>query len=172
MRWESLFGDLEGQMAAARGDEWRAEVSDRTRGERAAVDLPARIAASQGSELTLVLIDGERVSGALEDSAHDWLLLVDPGGRQHLVPTAAIASVSGLSASAHHLTEVERRLGVSHALRALSRDRARVRVRTMGGELHGVIAAVLADHIEVAMEGGDRPRSAVPLAALVEVVSA
>ncbi|MFN3866552.1 MAG: hypothetical protein ACK4MD_07540 [Demequina sp.] len=172
MRWESLFSDLEGQAAAVRDDEWRAEVSERTRGERAAVDLSSRIAAARGAAVTIVLSDGSRVAGVLEDSTHAWLLVVESVNREHLVPLHAVVSVTGLSGPAHHTTEVERRLGLSHALRALSRDRARVRVRTAGAEVHGVIARVLADHIDVATDEGRGGPVAVPLGAIVEVVSA
>lgn len=171
MRWEALFSDLEGQMDAARDGEWRAEVSERTRGERGAVDLASRIAAARGSDVSLVLGDGERVAGTVADSGQEWVLVVDAGARQHLVAIAAVATISGLRGAAHHVTEVERRLGISHVLRALSRDRARVRVRTIGGEVHGIIAAVLADHIDVIAEPSDPRRIAVPIAALTEVVS-
>ena len=171
MRWDALFDDLEGQMAAAHDDDWRAEVSERTRGERAAVDLPARIAGAQGTSVSVVLSDGEVLLGVVTDSAHAWVLLVDEGGREHLVPMAAIASISGLSGAAHHVTAVERRLGLSHALRALSRDRARVRVRTRGSETHGVIAAVYADHIDLMTDAHHRHPVAVPIAGIVEVAS-
>ncbi len=171
MRWDALFDDLEGQLGAARGDEWRAEVSERTRGERAAVDLASRLAGARGSEISVALSDGERVSGALSDSGSGWLLLVDAGARQHLIAEGALVTVTGLQGAAHHVTEVERRLGLTHVLRALSRDRARVRVRTAGGEVHGVIAAVLGDHIDVVADATSRSRVAVPLAAIVEVVS-
>ncbi|MFW7413647.1 hypothetical protein [Demequina sp. SO4-18] len=172
MRWEALFSDLEGQLGSARDEQWRTEVSERTRGERAAIDLPSRIAAARGSSLALELADGESVTGVVEDTARGWLLVVDATAREHLVPMHAVAVVRGLTGSAHHITEVERRLGLSHALRALSRDRARVRVRTTGGEVHGVIAAVLADHMDVATDVADRRRVSVPFAAILEVVSA
>lgn len=172
MRWEALFSDLEGQADAARGDEWRAEVSERTRGERAAVDVASRLAAARGAVVELVLADGGRVSGTLRDSTRAWVLVAGDVAREHLVPVPAIASVSGLPGAAHHVTEVERRLGLSHALRALGRDRARVRVRTAAGEVHGLIAAVLADHLDVATDGPDGRRVSIPFAAVLEVVSA
>lgn len=158
-------------MAAAHDDDWRAEVAERTRGERTGIDLPSRIAAAQGASLSIVLSDGTVLAGVVTDSAHAWLLLVDAGGREHLVPMAAIASVDGLSGAAHHVTEVERRLGISHALRALSRDRARVQVRTRGSETHGVIAAVFGDHIDLVTDAPHRHRLAVPTAAIIEVAS-
>lgn len=158
-------------MDAAREDDWRAEVSERTRGERAEVDLPSRIVAAAGARLSVSLRDGTTVAGTVTDCAQSWLLLVDDSARQHLVPMGAVAIVSGISGAAHHLTEVERRLGLSHVLRALSRDRARVRVRVAGGELTGVIGGVRADHIDISTDESVRRLAAVPLAAILEVVS-
>ncbi len=170
MRWEDLFSDFEGQWNAAQEEDWRAQVAERTRGERGAVELSARVMAARGSEVFLTLLDGEMLKGELTDCTHTWLLIVDLGHRQHLVPAHAVAMVRGLDHVGRTLSEVERRLGLSHVLRVLSRDRVRVRVRTVGGEVHGVIATVQADHIDVA---GDGPlRTSVPFAQIVEVVSA
>jgi hypothetical protein len=57
--------------------------------------------------------------------------------------------VAGLGTRAAELTEVERRLGLGHALRALARDRARVVVSTLSGDVTGIIGAVGADFIEL-----------------------
>lgn len=169
MRWDALFSDYEAQMNAAREDDWRAEVADRTRGERAAVELGARLIGAQGSEVSLTLVGGDMVTGHVRDCAHSWVLLVDDVARHHLVPAHAITVVRGVGPVARHLSEVKRRLDLTHALRALSRDRVRVRVRIAGGEVLGLIAAVHADHIDVADHG--QGRASVPLAQILEVVS-
>lgn len=169
MRWDALFSDYEGQMNAARDDNWRAEVADRTRGERAAVGLAARLSGAQGSALSFTLVNGETVTGHVRDSAHAWVLVEDDVSRNHLIPAAAITAVRGVGPVAQHLSEVERRLDLTHALRALSRDRVRVRVRTTGGEVAGMIAAVHADHVDVAERA--RERVSVPLAQIIEVMT-
>lgn len=169
MRWDALFSDYEGQMNAARDDDWRAEVADRTRGERAAVELAARLSGAQGAPVSLTLLDGHSVMGDLRDCGQSWVLVEDDAARSHLVPMAAITAVRGVGAVAHHLSEVERRMDLTHTLRALSRDRVRVRVRTLGTELVGMIAAVHADHIDVAEHS--RERVSVPLGHLMEVVT-
>lgn len=169
MRWDALFSDYEAQMTAARDDNWRAEVADRTRGERAAVELAARLNAATGRELSFTLVDGHTVTGYVRECAHSWVLLEDDVARNHLVPATAIAAVRGVGPLAQHLSEVERRLDLTHALRALSRDRTRVRVRTVGSEALGVIAGVHADHIDVAEAAGKR--ASVPLTQIIEVVT-
>src|SRR5690554_1251696 len=128
MRWDALFSDYEGQMTAARDDNWRAEVADRTRGERAAVELAARLSGACGTVLSIMLVDGKPVTGHLRDCAQSWALLEDDVSRDHLIPASSIAAVRGVGATAHHLSEVDRRLDLTHALRALSRDRVQVRV--------------------------------------------
>lgn len=156
-------------MTAARDDNWRAEVADRTRGERAAVGLAARLSGAKDSILRLTLVDGETVMGHLRDSAQSWALLEDDVARSHLIPAHAITAVRGVGVVAQHLSEVERRLDLTHALRALSRDRVRVRVRTAGGEVFGMIAAVHADHIDIAEHSQER--ASVPFAQIIEVVT-
>ena len=102
MRWDALFSDYEGQMNAARDDNWRAEVADRTRGERAAVELAARVGGAHGALVSLTLVDGTAVSGHVRDSAHSWVLLEDDGSRSHLIPARAITVVRGLGGVARH----------------------------------------------------------------------
>ena len=65
MRWEGLFGDLEGQLAAGERRELDDEVAERTRRERALVPLPARLAAALGSHVGLTLRGGHRLRGEL-----------------------------------------------------------------------------------------------------------
>lgn len=169
MRWDALFSDYEGQMTAARDDDWRAEVADRTRGERAAVQLAARLGGAHGTQVSITLTDGTTVAGHARDSAHSWVLLEDDVSRHHVIPAHAIVMVRGVARVARHLSEVERRLDFTHALRALSRDRAHARVRTVGGEVSGVIAAVHADHIDIADQA--QGRVSVPLTQIIDVVS-
>ncbi|GIG55409.1 hypothetical protein [Demequina activiva] len=165
MRWEALFRDLEAQADAQADEQWRHEVAERTRGERASVTVAARVAAARGGSVSAVLRDGTRVSGVLVDSGGDWALVTD-GGRQHLVSLASVAVLDGLPRRADVLSAVESRLSIAHALRALSRERARVAVRT-GVEVAGVIVGVGADHINVLTDAG--VTTTVPLASILEV---
>lgn len=185
MRWEALFDDLEAQLQVQAAAEQRAEVAERSRAEVAQVQLADRIRAHTGVELTLRLRDGQRLRGRCRDVAVEWLVLDDgaaaAGTAQVLVPLAAVTAVGGLSrAVAPAPGAVLRRLGLPHALRALARDRAPVRLHLDGGTVTGTIDRVGADHVDVAEHPVGEPRRAqavrgvvtVRLAALTAVRSA
>jgi len=181
MRWEGLFDDLEGQLAAEERRELDDEVAERTRRERALVTLEARLAAAAGSGIRLRLVDGTRVDGVLDDRGRDWVLVrTDRGGRDLLVPLASVVTLSALHREAGD-PGTARRFGLGYALRALARDRATVAVTLAGGcpALVGTIDAVGADHLDLAEhpEGVPRRRenvtavTTVPFGALVSVES-
>ena len=184
MRWEGLFADLEGQLVAEQRRELDDEVAERTRRERALVTLHGRLAASAGAHLRLGLRDGSDLSGILLDLGAEWLLVrtdsAGGGGREVVVPVAAISTVTGLSQHAEEGRSA-RMFTLGYALRALSRDRATVAVRVTGGGavLVGTIDAVGADHLDLALhtEGVPRRRenitavATVPFTALLTVES-
>ncbi len=169
MRWDDLFADLETQLGAAEQAQFQADVQDQTRSERAGIELASRLLNARGTAVVLTLRDGEVARGVVVDAAAQWLLL-GASGPQTLVPIAAIAMVSGLPTRTAELTDVERRLGMGHVLRALARDRARVIVATGAGEVAGLIGVVGADFIEVSTTVGSSV--AVPMAAITLVRSA
>src|SRR6478736_106449 len=91
MRWEGLFADLEGQLAAEQRRERDDEVAERTRRERALVTLPARLAAAVGGPLRIILVGGRQVDGDLEDLGEDWVLVRMPvDAHEVLMPLAAV----------------------------------------------------------------------------------
>jgi hypothetical protein len=148
MRWDALFDDLAAQLAAAERADASEAVADLTRAERATVTLADRLRGAAGP-VTVELRDGSRVTGEVRDVAAEWLLLAEPH-RQHLVPTDALAVVTGIGRFARPAASARsERLGLGHALRALMRDRRPVRVRTAAGELVGWIARVGRDHVDV-----------------------
>ncbi len=155
MRWELLFADLEGSLIAAERAELDSEIASRTRDERAAVDIASRLAQAAGSDITLVLRGGARVTGRVADAAGSWVLLATTAG-DALVPLAGIAAVEGLGHRAATLGAVERRLRITTMLRGLAEARARVVVETDGGAWSGVIAAVGSDHLDLEGPGGTR----------------
>lgn len=178
MRWERLFDDLEAQLAANERLELDAEVSERTRAERAKVTLLHRIAGAQGERLVCHLVGGRRVEGAVVDVGADWLV-VEEVGRPVLVPLAALRSVVGLPHRPRDSAAV-RRLTLGYALRGVSRDRRPVHVHDVsGGVITGTIDGVGADCIDVSEHAPDEPRragnvravSTVPFAAVAAVVA-
>ena len=153
MRWNDLFGDLEGQLAAAHASEFEAGVRDLAQAERATVRLSERLAAGASSPVALTLRGGSRVSGMVTEAAGSWVLLAD-GAREYLVPLSAIAIARGVGHRASDLGAVTARLGLGHALRALAREGVPVVVSTTGGEIRGRIDQVGADHLDLATDEG------------------
>lgn len=166
MRWDALFADLEGQLESERGAAFQAEVAELTRAERASVELSARLIAARGLQLTIRLTDGEVIQGEIRDAAAQWILLM-ASARYVLIPVGAVALVQGLPTRARPASHVERRLTLGHALRALSRDRARVVVRVAGGAVSGLVDTVGADYVEITQDEG--VVAALPFAAIVSV---
>ncbi len=169
MRWDALFADLEGQFEAHEGAQFHADVADLTRAERASISLAARFMAAVGRPVTVTVTTGEHVAGAVADATAQWVLLTSAGA-QVLIPAHAIAGVQGVPPVAAVISEVDRRVTLGHALRALSRDRVRVTVRTVAATASGTIDAVGADYLDVMTDvSGVRT---LPFAAVVTVRSA
>jgi hypothetical protein len=149
VRWDDLFEDMEAQLAAMTRSELDARVEDLTRAEHAGVTLAARLRASGGTAVTVALDDGTLVRGRVASAAEQWFEL-EEGVRRHLIPLHAVAWVQGVGAlAAPGGGVVERRLGLSSALRALSRDRVRVLALTRAGTVVGRIARVGKDYLEL-----------------------
>lgn len=179
MRWDQLFDDLEAQLGAEERRERDSEVADRTRRERASVEVGARLAAAVGSVLRLRLTSGVQLQGELLDLGEDWLLVHLENGRQAVVPLTSVTGVIGLPVRAS-AARTARRFGLGYALRALSRDRAAVALTDSSGlVLTGTIDVVGADSLDLAEHAmGDtrrtenvRGRHTVPFWALVLVES-
>jgi hypothetical protein len=165
MRWDGLFADLEGQLEAEHRAERDAEVAERTRIERGAVDLPSRLLAQVGAQTRLRLVTGAQHEGTLTDVGADWLLLRE-ARRELLVPTVALVSVADLAPRTRD-DRAARRFGLGYALRLLARDRCPVLVSDRSGHLD------LAEHAlgEPRRAGNLRGRRTVPFAGLASVAS-
>lgn len=170
--WEGLFADLEAQFDAQERLELDAEVADRTRRERALVDLHARLVGHLGRRLDLRLVTGSTIVGVLRDVGEGWVLVDEA-----VLPVGAIVTWTGLTLRPQDPTRA-RRFGLGHVLRGLARDRAVVRVLDASGTTTtGTIDRVGADHLDLAEHAADEPRRAasvravrtVPFSALVSV---
>lgn len=156
MRWDLLFADVEAQLEAQERRDLEAEAAGLRRAELARISLAERLAPREGQRLSLRLRDGSDQTGTCVRSASEWVVLVD-GPAQVLVPLAAVTWVLGLSAASGPPAPTVR-LPLGHALRALARDRAGVRVRVDGGELTGTLDRVGADHMDLAMHPAGQAR--------------
>jgi hypothetical protein len=170
--WEGLFADLEAQFDAQERLELDAEVADRTRRERALVDLHSRLVGHLGRRLGVRVVTGSQLDGDLEDVGDGWVLL-----RGAVIPVDAVVAWTNLSLRPHDATRA-RRFGLGHVLRGLARDRAVVRVVDRSGHTAtGTIDRVGADHLDLAEHAPDEPRRSavvrgvrsIPFAALVSV---
>lgn len=184
MRWERLFDDLEAQLDLLARQDLEAEVAEHTRAERGRVELGQRLAAAVGQDLRLKVRGLGWSPCRLLDAGADWVLVEtdaqSPGrGRELLVPLAALVAVERLGRTADlRPGAASRRFGLASALRAVSRDRAVVRVHDRDGDhLTGTIDRVLADHLdltrhadhEVRRAGATRGSVSLPYAAVAAV---
>lgn len=178
VRWDRLFEDLESRVAAQSRLELDAEVAERTRLERARITLGERVAGAMGARVTAQLRGGSVLRARVEDSGDGWVLLVEDGGRQVLVPVSSVLGISGLGRPRDDTRA--RRFGLGSAVRGVSRDRRAVLVRDVdGGSVHGTIDAVGADAFDLAEHPLDSPRRpenvrgvrAIPFAAVAMIAS-
>jgi hypothetical protein len=163
MRWQRLFADLVAQLDEAERGERDLEIADRTRRELASVRLMDRFRAAVGSAVDLRLAGGARAEGAVRVVGATWLLLTD-GTAEIVVPAAAIVAAGGLGRSATAPAvdgRLDARLGLSHALRGLMRDRAEVAARLVDGStVWGTVDSVGADFVEIGVHPPGEPRAA------------
>lgn len=158
MRWDRLFDDLEAQLALEQARDQAAEVADRTRRERALLDLQVRLLANRGRVVGLRLASAS-LEGVLGDVGPDWLVIEPRPNDPVLVTLGALRSVTGLVAGAQAASVVARRFAFGSAVRAVSRDRATVALSDLEGRVStGTIDVVGADHLELAEHPADEPR--------------
>jgi len=163
MRWQQLFADLGAQFAEAEAAADRAESASRARVEAGAVRLAERLAGARGHPVVLRCRGAGPVAGTLAEVGVDWLLVEEEAGREALVATAAVLSVSGLGrqTAAPEQGVVRARLDLRRAVRALARDRSTVQVVLDDGTvLSGTIDRVGADFLELAAHAPGEPRRA------------
>lgn len=181
MRWERLFADLEAQLESVERAELESEVADRTRRELARVRLTDRLAGALHRQVTCHVVGTGPVHGSVSAVGPDWVLLDEGAMRQALLPLGTVTGITGLGARARAPGSegaVARRLGLSHALRALARDRSAVALGLVDATtVTGTIDGVGADFVDLAQHGAGEDRRAgrvagvrtVPHAALASV---
>ncbi len=177
MRWEerlfAVFDDLEQQAEGLALAERDAEVSELARAAYAEVDLAARLHASVGRAVALVVAGVGEVSGELQRAGAGWCLVRTAAGSGGLwvVRTAGIVTVRGLSEQALGAAQrpLAARLGMGSLLRGFAEATVPVAAHTTDGSVRtGRVRRVGADFVELWCSG-DAARAdwlLVPFAAL------
>ncbi|MBB2996612.1 hypothetical protein [Paeniglutamicibacter cryotolerans] len=165
MRWESLFEDLEAQLRAEQWSGQAAEIQELVRVELTRHLLADRLRPLVGRQLEVRLLGGTAIHGRLAHTGRGWLIL-DAEGREYLVIEAGMASIGltpdGQGTAAAADAAADRGLGIGGALRALVRDRCRVRVYGIDGTSlgEGTLDRASRDFVQLAVHERDQYRRA------------
>lgn len=162
MRWEGLFGDLEGQLEEFERADRAMEIGERARIEVGALGIVERLLPARGSTVRMRCRGDLRLAGALQQVGPDWALLDGGRGDETLVALDHVLSVVGLtrlSATPRGATVTPVSLTLRQALRGLARDRSVCQVRLVDSStLVGTIDRVGTDFAEIALHAAGEPR--------------
>jgi len=151
MDMSAFIAELEARFDDERGRDLDALIDELTDAERASVTLSARLAGADG-DITLALRGGLTVTGSVLDSTRSWVLL--RGSRDDsLIMLSAIVAAWPLGRSVARESSVRGGVGVGHVLRELGARGVGVVIESDGGDHRGIIDAVYADHVDVALDG-------------------
>ncbi|WP_404285758.1 hypothetical protein [Glutamicibacter arilaitensis] len=155
MRWESLFEDLEAQAEAQIAAQFREEVAENIRIERASEQMHERMLRLQGTVVTLKLVGEIEVTARLGPVGKDYFCLENEGKRW-LVKNLALRSLEMSETGsnlASHLSQVK----FSAVVRGVLRDRHRILVYDIGGKplVEGTLTQVGRDFLIVALHPRD-----------------
>ena len=151
MDMSAFMAELESRFDEERVRDLEELIDELTDAERASVTLSARLAGAVGV-LTLALRGGHVVSGQVLDSTRTWVLLRGEGG-DSLVMMSAVVGAWPLGRSVARESSIRGGIGVGHVLRELSARGVGVAIESDGGDHRGIIDAVYADHVDVALSG-------------------
>ena len=151
MDMSAFIAELEARFEEERAQDLSELIDELTDAERASVTLAARLAGAEG-EVTLALRGGATLTGVILDSTRTWVLL--QGQRDDsLIMISAIVGAWPLGRSVARESSVRGGVGVGHVLRELGACDVGVVIESDGGDHRGIINAVYADHVDVALSG-------------------
>lgn len=160
MRWQELFADLEAQARSFEQADLELEISDRTRGEVAEIELANRLRAAIGTAVRLQVQAVGLVEGRVERVGRGWLLVATP--HDVVIALSAVGAALDLTAAAvspEGLSSVTSNLGLSAVLRAIAVDRSAVTVRLRDGSSYsGTLDRVGADFVDLSVHDLGEPR--------------
>lgn len=177
MRWDSLFDDLEGQLAREKSLEEADIAAEEERLRLGRLDLRERLvavhlaAAGSRYRISVILRGGTRSLLCPSSFGRDWMLAEGADGARAatcIIPLAAIETVlltpdqvrdSLVVAAASEAPRIADRLGLSFVLRDLCRRRRYVEVLFTDGAERGTIDRVGRDHLDIAVHEPPRRES-------------
>lgn len=153
MRWERLFGELEGHAEHARVEERDALIADLNEGEWAARTWLDGLA--DDAEIEIDVLDVGVLVGRVQ-MANSILIHLVGARSEHLIATGAVRWVrGGVRAVRRDPGSVMNRIGWGAVLRALSDEGAPIRLTLAGAAvLEGTIAAVGRDFVRLSSAPG------------------
>ena len=137
----AFMDELEARFDEVRGRELEELIDELTDAERASVTLSARLAGADGL-VNLSLRGGSVVVGEVLGTTGDALIML-----------SAVVGAWPLGRSVARESSIRGGVGVGHVLRELSARGVDVAIDSDCGDHRGVIDAVYADHVDVALSG-------------------
>ena len=151
MDMHAFMDELEARFDEVRSRELEELIDELTDAERASVTLSARLAGADGL-VNLALRGGSVLVGQVLDSTRSWVLVREASG-DSLVMLSALVGAWPLGRSVARESSVRGGVGVGHVLRELCARGVDVAIDSDCGDHRGIIDAVYADHVDVALDG-------------------
>lgn len=151
MDMHAFMDELEARFDEVRSRELEELIDELTDAERASVTLSARLAGADGL-INLALRGGSVLVGQVLDSTRSWVLVREASG-DSLVMLSALVGAWPLGRSVARESSVRGGVGVGHVLRELCARGVDVAIDSDCGDHRGIIDAVYADHVDVALSG-------------------
>jgi hypothetical protein len=168
--FDGLLADLERQAEGLHLADRAVEVAELRIAQYAEVELIARLHAATGRPIRVGTVDGWNVEGELVGTGADWIVLeagTDRGWALNLQLVVTIAG-PGDGSVPQEARPLSARLSLRSILRRASEAGEPVAVRVTSGQvLHGMLAGVGADFVELIRDSGEA--TVIPLAALIGV---
>lgn len=168
MDFEQIIADLAREQAAEAQRELNEEVASLAEAELVSAQISDRLRAVEGGNVKLSSAHGYSVTGTVIRTNPAWVILKSPEGEE-LISIPAVALAQGLQRIAPSPSFMETRMGLTHILRRIMRERTRVCLVVGVHTLVGAIGAVYSDHLDlVGLESGE-PRVSISLKSLFSV---
>ncbi len=158
MRWDSLFDDLEAQLAEQSRAQLRDEIAENTRIERATAQLSDVLSQYRGSELGVMVIGHTEIRARLGPCSTDYFCLETEASqwiiRYQVVESIALPSERRV---APLTSQSGKAIRFSAVLRGMLRDRSRCQIYGTHGSLiaEGTLSQVAKDFLLISMHQRD-----------------